>query len=69
MQVNFWSFTRLATELVRQMMRAKVGRIVVIGSVAALRGNPGNAAYAASKGRCSPMRARSPSRRPSAASR
>ena len=31
-------------------MRARVGRIAVIGSVAALQGNPGNAAYAASKG-------------------
>ena len=49
MQVNFWSFTRLATVLVRQMMRAKDGRVVVIGSVTAERGNQGNAAYAASK--------------------
>jgi 3-oxoacyl-[acyl-carrier protein] reductase len=49
MQVNFWSFTRLATLLVRQMMRAKDGRVVVIGSVTAERGNQGNAAYAASK--------------------
>ena len=31
------------------MMRAKDGRIVVIGSVTALRSNQGNAAYAASK--------------------
>ncbi|ACL56854.1 SDR family oxidoreductase [Methylobacterium nodulans] len=50
MQVNFWSLTRLAKALVRPMTRAKAGRIVAIGSVAALRGNPGNAAYAASKG-------------------
>jgi 3-oxoacyl-[acyl-carrier protein] reductase len=49
MQVNFWSFTRLAAVLVRQMMRAKDGRVVVIGSVTAERGNQGNAAYAASK--------------------
>jgi len=49
MQVNFWSFTRLAAALVRQMMRAKDGRVVVIGSVTAERGNQGNAAYAASK--------------------
>ena len=49
MQVNFWSLTRLATVLVRQMMRAKDGRVVVIGSVTAERGNQGNAAYAASK--------------------
>ena len=33
MQVNFWSFTALAAKLVRQMMRAKDGRVVVIGSV------------------------------------
>ena len=50
MQVNFWAFTRLAKSLVRGMVRARAGRIVAIGSVAALRGNPGNAAYAASKG-------------------
>ncbi|SFJ90880.1 NAD(P)-dependent dehydrogenase, short-chain alcohol dehydrogenase family [Bosea sp. OK403] len=50
MQVNFWAFTRLAKCLMRNMIRARAGRIVAIGSVAALRGNPGNAAYAASKG-------------------
>jgi 3-oxoacyl-[acyl-carrier protein] reductase len=49
MQVNFWSFTRLAAGLVRTMMRAKDGRVVVIGSVTAERGNQGNSAYAASK--------------------
>jgi len=50
MQVNFWSLTRLAKSLVRGMTRARAGRIVAIGSVAALRANPGNAAYAATKG-------------------
>lgn len=50
MQVNFFSLTRLAKSLVRGMIRARSGRIVAIGSVAALRGNAGNAAYAASKG-------------------
>ena len=50
MQVNFWSFTRLVAGAVRGMTRARAGRIVAIGSVAALRGNQGNAAYAASKG-------------------
>lgn len=50
MQVNFWSLTRLAKALIRGMIRARGGRIAVIGSVAALQGNPGNAAYAASKG-------------------
>jgi NAD(P)-dependent dehydrogenase (short-subunit alcohol dehydrogenase family) len=49
MQVNFWSFTRLAAGLVRTMMRARDGRIVAIGSVMAERGNQGNAAYAATK--------------------
>ena len=49
MQVNYWSFTRLANALVRPMMRARDGRIAVIGSVAALQANQGNAAYAASK--------------------
>jgi NAD(P)-dependent dehydrogenase (short-subunit alcohol dehydrogenase family) len=49
MQVNYWSFTRLAAGLVRQMMRAKDGRVVAIGSVTAERGNQGNSAYAASK--------------------
>src|SRR4030095_5245123 len=43
MQVNFWSFTRLVTGLVRTMMRAKEGRVVVIGSVTAERGNQGHA--------------------------
>lgn len=50
MQVNFWSLTRIAKSLMRGMIRARSGRIVAIGSVAALRGNTGNAAYAASKG-------------------
>lgn len=50
MQVNFWALTRLAKAVLRPMLRARAGRIVAIGSVAALRGNPGNAAYAASKG-------------------
>jgi NAD(P)-dependent dehydrogenase (short-subunit alcohol dehydrogenase family) len=50
MQVNFWSLARLAKTVMRGMIRARAGRIAVIGSVAALRGNAGNAAYAASKG-------------------
>jgi NAD(P)-dependent dehydrogenase (short-subunit alcohol dehydrogenase family) len=49
MQVNFWSFTRVASALVRVMMRARYGRVAVIGSVTALQANQGNAAYAASK--------------------
>ncbi|AWN37499.1 SDR family NAD(P)-dependent oxidoreductase [Methylobacterium radiodurans] len=50
MQVNFTSLTRLAKALTRGMIRARTGRIVAIGSVAALRANAGNAAYAATKG-------------------
>lgn len=50
MQVNFWAFTRIVKAVLRGMLRARGGRIVAIGSVAALQGNPGNAAYAASKG-------------------
>ena len=50
MQVNYWSFTRLVNAVVRPMMRAKYGRLAVIGSVTALQANQGNAAYAASKG-------------------
>ncbi|HVY59769.1 MAG TPA: SDR family oxidoreductase [Xanthobacteraceae bacterium] len=49
MQVNFWSFARIASVLVRPMMRARDGRIAAIGSVTALQANQGNAAYAASK--------------------
>jgi 3-oxoacyl-[acyl-carrier protein] reductase len=49
MQVNFWSFTRLAGALVRSMTRARDGRIVAIGSATALRASQGSAAYAASK--------------------
>jgi len=49
MQVNYWSFTRLVNTLLRPMMRAKDGRVAVIGSVTALQANQGNAAYAASK--------------------
>jgi NAD(P)-dependent dehydrogenase (short-subunit alcohol dehydrogenase family) len=50
MQVNFWSLTRLVKSLIRPMIRARAGRIAVIGSVTALQANAGNAAYAASKG-------------------
>lgn len=50
MQINFFALTRLAKALVRPMTQARTGRIIAIGSVAALRGNAGNAAYAATKG-------------------
>jgi NAD(P)-dependent dehydrogenase (short-subunit alcohol dehydrogenase family) len=49
MQVNFWSAVRLVRAMLRGMMRAREGRIVFIGSVTALRGNAGNATYAATK--------------------
>jgi 3-oxoacyl-[acyl-carrier protein] reductase len=50
MAVNLWSLARIAKAMLRPMLRARAGRIVAIGSVAGLRGNAGNAAYAASKG-------------------
>jgi len=49
MRVNFWSFVKLSQSLVRPMTRARDGRIVVIGSLAALHANVGNGAYGASK--------------------
>ncbi|HVO14173.1 MAG TPA: SDR family NAD(P)-dependent oxidoreductase [Alphaproteobacteria bacterium] len=49
MQVNFWSAVRLAKALMRPMMQQRAGRIVLIGSVTATRGNQGNAIYAATK--------------------
>lgn len=49
MQVNFWAFTRLVAGLVRPMTARRKGRVVAVGSVAALRGNQGNAAYSATK--------------------
>jgi 3-oxoacyl-[acyl-carrier protein] reductase len=50
MQVNFWSLTQIVKAVMRPMIRARQGRIIAIGSVVALQANPGNAAYAASKG-------------------
>lgn len=50
MQLNFWAMTRLVSACVRPMLRARRGRVVGIASGAAVRGIPGNAAYAASKG-------------------
>ena len=49
MQVNFWSFTRLARAAVRPMTRARAGRIIAIGSVVGQQASQGNAAYGASK--------------------
>lgn len=50
MQINFWSLTRLVTGAVRPMMRGRAGRIIGIGSMAALHTTPGNGVYAATKG-------------------
>lgn len=49
MQVNYHAFTQICKALIRPMTRARAGRIVAIGSVTALRGSQGNAAYGASK--------------------
>lgn len=49
MQVNYWSFVKLVGALVRPMTRARTGRIVAIGSIAADVANAGNAIYAGSK--------------------
>ena len=49
MQVNYWAFARIARAVVRPMLRARYGRIVVIGSVMGLNASQGNASYAASK--------------------
>jgi len=50
MQVNFWALTRLVTGAVRPMIRGRAGRIIGIGSIAALHTSPGNSVYAATKG-------------------
>jgi 3-oxoacyl-[acyl-carrier protein] reductase len=49
MQVNFWSMVRLLQAVTRGMTSRGEGRIVLIGSLTALRGARGNAPYAASK--------------------
>lgn len=49
MQVNYWSFVKLVGALVRPMTRARAGRIIAIGSIAADVANAGNAIYAGSK--------------------
>jgi len=50
MQVNFFSFTRIARAVVRPMMRARNGRIVAVGSVIGQVASQGNAAYGATQG-------------------
>ncbi len=49
MQVNLWAMMRLVRAAVRGMTAARQGRIVLIGSLTAMRGSRGNAVYAASK--------------------
>lgn len=49
MQVNFWSMTRIAAALARAMTMKRRGRVVAIGSAAALRATQGNGVYAATK--------------------
>ena len=50
MQLNYWAMTRLVSATVRPMLKARKGRIIGISSGAAIRGIPGNAAYAGTKG-------------------
>jgi 3-oxoacyl-[acyl-carrier protein] reductase len=49
MQVNFFSFTRIARAVVRAMMRERNGRIIAIGSVIGQVVSQGNTAYGATK--------------------
>jgi 3-oxoacyl-[acyl-carrier protein] reductase len=49
MQVNYFSFTRIARAVVRPMMRARNGRIVAVGSVIGQVASQGNIAYGATK--------------------
>ena len=49
MQVNFFSFVRIARAVVRPMTRARTGRIVAVGSVIGQVASQGNAAYGATK--------------------
>ena len=49
-QLNFWAMTRLTGAVGQPLMRARSGRIIVIGSITAQLAAQGNAIYAASKG-------------------
>lgn len=49
MQVNFWSLVTLVGQLMRPMMRAREGHVIIIGSIAARVGGRGNSVYAATK--------------------
>jgi 3-oxoacyl-[acyl-carrier protein] reductase len=51
LKINLMSFFELAQPVVRAMLQQKsTGRIVAVSSIAGLRGNAGQTAYAASKG-------------------
>lgn len=50
METNLGGFFAVARPVVKAMLRQRKGRIVLLSSVAAQRGNPGQVAYAASKG-------------------
>lgn len=49
LEINLTAAFRLTRHVLRGMLRARFGRIVNIGSIVGLRGNPGQANYAASK--------------------
>ena len=49
MQVNYFSFTRIAQAVVRPMLRARNGRIIAVGSVIGQMASQGSAAYGATK--------------------
>lgn len=49
MQVNYFSFTRIARAVVRPMTRARMGRIVAVGSVIGQVASQGNTPYGAAK--------------------
>lgn len=57
LQVNLGGSLALARACLRPMMRARHGRIVLMGSWAGQRGLPGQSAYAASKGGLEPWAA------------
>jgi 3-oxoacyl-[acyl-carrier protein] reductase len=50
MAVNLGGFLAVARPVVRAMVRARRGRIIILSSIAGQRGNPGQVAYSASKG-------------------
>jgi len=49
LDTNLCGAFRLIRQAIRPMMRARYGRVINIASVVGLRGNPGQANYAASK--------------------